>query len=144
MYRKILLCYDGTIEGRRALREGAELAMATNAEAYLLAIVRSMVATSVPEGITPELMQSEQNTTQVFLNEGVQMLTERGVTAKGTLVRGDPSVHIPQVAKHIGADLIVVGYRHRNPFARWWTNSEQETLLSRVSCSILVAMSPIP
>ena len=27
MYRNILLCYDGTAEGRRALRQGADVAM---------------------------------------------------------------------------------------------------------------------
>jgi hypothetical protein len=48
MYRKILLCYDGTREGRNALKEGAEVALCMNAETYLLAIVRSMVGVTVP------------------------------------------------------------------------------------------------
>ena len=35
MYRKILLAYDGSTEGRRALREGAALARHCNAEVFL-------------------------------------------------------------------------------------------------------------
>jgi len=27
MYRKVLLCYDGTREGRRALRQGADVSL---------------------------------------------------------------------------------------------------------------------
>ena len=43
MYQRILLCYDGTIEGRRALRQGADVAIAMNSHAYLLAICRDLV-----------------------------------------------------------------------------------------------------
>ena len=41
MYRNILLCYDGTIEGRNALKEGKELALVLRAHTHLLAILRS-------------------------------------------------------------------------------------------------------
>ena len=37
MYTKILLCYDGSREGRLALREGARLAQITGADVILLA-----------------------------------------------------------------------------------------------------------
>src|SRR5258708_13087751 len=39
MYKKVLLAYDGSVEGRRALREGAKLAQLCRAEVYLLAVV---------------------------------------------------------------------------------------------------------
>jgi nucleotide-binding universal stress UspA family protein len=142
MYQKILLCYDGTIEGRRALRQGADVAIAMNAHAYLLAICRDMVSSAVPEGVTPELVSCEQQTAQALLNEGVQWLRDHNVPADGTLVYGDPLVHIPQVADKIGADLIVVGYRYRSRFAKWWSESEETRLLDRISCSILVAAAP--
>ena len=46
MYRKVLLAYDGSIEGRRALREGAKLAQLCRAEVFLLAVVElSSIAT---------------------------------------------------------------------------------------------------
>lgn len=142
MYRKILLCYDGTAEGRRALRQGAEVAMAMKSDAYLLAICRNMIATSVPEGVTPELVACEQDTAKALLTEGVQWLRDRNVHTEGSLVYGDPLVHIPQVAERIGADLVVVGYRYRSRLARWWSESEEATLLHKLPCSILVAVAP--
>jgi nucleotide-binding universal stress UspA family protein len=141
VYRKVLLCYDGSLEGRKALREGAHLARAMGAEAHLLAICRSLISTSVPEGVTPALVASEENSARALLDDGVHKLTELGVRAHGTLVFGDPLVHIPSHAKKIGADLIVMGHRPRGRLARWWSDSDQQTLLHLVSCSILVAMN---
>ncbi len=142
MYQKILLCYDGTAEGRRALRQGAEVAMAMKSHAYLLAICRNLVATSVPEGVTPELVSCEQDTARTLLDEGVQWLKDHGVATDGSLVYGDPLVHIPEIATRIGADLVVVGYRYRSKLARWWSESEEISLLHKLHCSILVAVAP--
>ncbi len=140
MYQNILLCYDGTVEGRRALRQGAEVAMAMKSKAYLLAICRNMVAVAVPEGHTPELVNCEQSAAQQLLDEGVRWLVEREVPAQGQLVFGDPLVHIPAVADRIKADLIVVGHRYRNRLTKWWNQAEEATLLQKIHCSILVAM----
>src|SRR3954468_16407691 len=107
MYQSILLCYDGTAEGRRALRHGADVAIAMKSRAYLLAICRNLLATAVPEGVTPQLVACEQSTASQLLTEGVQWLKDHGVPAEGELVFGNPMVHIPAVARRIGADLIV-------------------------------------
>ena len=140
MYQQILLCYDGTAEGRRALRHGADVAMAMKARAYLLAICRNLLSTAVPEGITPELVRCEEDSANRLLTEGVQWLKDHGVPADGQLVFGNPMVHIPEVARRIGADLVVVGHRYRNRLAKWWSEEEEATLLNRLSCSILVAV----
>ena len=42
-YNNILLCYDSTREGRRALLQGAELAQKLSAETHLLAIAATIV-----------------------------------------------------------------------------------------------------
>jgi nucleotide-binding universal stress UspA family protein len=145
MYQQILLCYDGTAEGRRALRHGADVAIAMKSRAYLLAICRNLLSTAVPEGVTPALVNCEQETANQLLSEGVQWLKDHGVPADGQLVYGNPMVHIPEVARRIGADLVVVGHRYRNRLARWWSEDEENTLLVRLSCSILVAMdNPLP
>jgi nucleotide-binding universal stress UspA family protein len=144
MFQKVLLCYDGTVEGRRALRQGADVAMAMKSKAFLLAICRNMLASAVPEGVTPALVSCEQDTASTLLTEGVQWLKEHDVPAEGQLVYGDPLVHIPEVARRIGADLIVIGYRSRSRLARWWSEEKEATLLHKVSCSILVAMESAP
>ncbi len=141
MYRKVLLCYDGSAEGRRALRQGADVIMCMKSEAYLLAVCRNAMGATVPEGVTPMLAQSEHDIARGLLDEGVQWLKDRDIVAQGSLAFGDAIHHISSTARDIGADLIVVGYKHRGPLARWWTESEEETLLERVNCSLLVCLA---
>jgi len=39
MYKRVLLAYDGSLEGRTALREGALLARQSGAQVFLLAVL---------------------------------------------------------------------------------------------------------
>ena len=142
MFRNVLLCYDGTVEGRRALRQGADVVLCMESRAYLLAICRNYVRSSIPEGVTPALVEAEDDRAQKLLDEGVQWLRERGISAQGSLEYGRPVECIPAIANEIGADLIVLGHKRRSRLARWWSEADEETLLERVSCSILVAASP--
>ena len=139
MFRKVLLCYDGSAEGRRALRQGADIAIAMRSPAFLLAICRALPSTLVPEGVTPFFVNDRSSRARALLDEGVAWLRERGLVAEGALVEGDAIEQIADTAKRIGADLIVVGYRRRSALARWWSTSDEESLLERVTCSVLAA-----
>lgn len=139
MFHKVLLCYDGTLEGRRALRLGADVVICMKSEAYLLAICQSLVATAIPEGVTASLVENEDSRATALLEEGVQWLRDRGVVARGSVEYGHAVDCISSTARSVGADLIVVGHKPRGPLARWWSESDEESLLERVTCSILVA-----
>jgi nucleotide-binding universal stress UspA family protein len=142
MYRRVLLCYDGTREGRKALRQGADVVISMNAEAHLLAICANLVTSAIPEGVTPALVEHEDSRANGLLEEGVQWLRERGVRAQGSLEYGNAVDCITATAHRIGADLIVLGHKSRGRLARWWSDSDEQSLLERVSCSILVAEAP--
>jgi len=141
VYRKVLLCYDGSREGRRALKQGADVILCMKTQAYLLAIGQNAVASAIPEGVTPELAQREEERADALLQEGVRWLTDHGVPAEGSLEYGSAVDCIAATAERIGADLIVLGHKPRGSLARWWSSSDEESLLERVSCSILVAVS---
>jgi nucleotide-binding universal stress UspA family protein len=143
MYRNILLCYDGTEQGRNALTEGAEVALATNAHTHLLAILRSTGADLASAGPGPAHVQDEQAATRI-LREGVEWLKARNLSAQGQLVFGDPVSHIATCARALGCDLIVVGHRHRSRLARWWSEDEDARLMELAPCSVLVALGAEP
>jgi nucleotide-binding universal stress UspA family protein len=44
MFKRVLLCYDGSEVGRRALKRGAELAILVGARVYVLSIIPSGMA----------------------------------------------------------------------------------------------------
>jgi nucleotide-binding universal stress UspA family protein len=140
MYRRVLLCFDGSREGRRALRQGADVVIAMKSEAYLLAICKSLVTSAIPDGVTPELVHCDERRAEALLAEGVQWLQELGVKAEGSLEFGNAVECIVEAAQRIGADLIVLGHRPRGHLARWWSESDEESLLERVACSVLVAV----
>jgi nucleotide-binding universal stress UspA family protein len=140
MFRKILLCYDGTEEGRNALRAGADVALCMQAQAHLLAIIRPHSAPIVPEGFSPGWFQHEDDAARAILNEGVAWLTEHGLEAHGKLAFGNAIEEIVHSARELKPDLIVVGHRQRSRLARWWSEDEDATLLERISCSLLVAV----
>ena len=140
MYRNILLCYDGTEEGRNALKEGAEVALAMNARTHLLAVLRSSGADLAVESPGAALLYDDQQGAMRILREGVEWLKARNIDAQGQLVFGDPASHIAACARTLGSDLIVLGHHHRSRLARWWGEADDALLLERAPCSILVAI----
>lgn len=139
MYRKILLAYDGTREGRAALREGALLARRFGAEAYLLAIVPS-VASADPLG-APMMLQDEHNE---ILQEGLARAKEFGLTLTGKVVRGEPVEEIKAWANKLAVDLVVVGHRKRSLIERWWSGPSHSILSDQLDCSLLISRNTVP
>src|ERR1700720_1920827 len=78
MYKKVLLAYDGSIEGRRALREGAKLAQLCCAEVFLLAVVELSSIMAPDAGLTIPIDEQTANY-KAILAEGVERLELRVV-----------------------------------------------------------------
>ena len=142
-YRKILLAYNGSQEGKRALFEAADLAAYLQAETHLLAVASMPPSLFLTEGFVPEeLLEEEKKRTQTVLDEGIRTLRERGFVATGHLAVGEPVEEICRLAKGLGVDLVVLGHNQNTSFAaRWWKGSVGASLLDYAPCSILIAMS---
>jgi len=144
-YSKILLAYNGSVEGKRALFEAADLAGFLNAETHLLAVASMPPSLFLTEGFVPEeLLEEEKKRTQTVLDEGIRTLRERGFNATGHLAVGEPVEEICRLAKQLGIQLIVVGHNQTSSFAaRWWKGSVGATLLDYAPCSLLIALSKV-
>jgi len=144
-YSKILLAYNGSVEGKRALFEAADLAGFLNAETHLLAVASMPPSLFLTEGFVPEeLLEEEKKRTQTVLDEGIRTLRERGFNATGHISVGEPVEEICRLAKALGIQLIVVGHNQTSSFAaRWWKGSVGATLLDYAPCSLLIALSKV-
>jgi nucleotide-binding universal stress UspA family protein len=142
-YRKILLAYNGSAEGKRALLECAELANFLGAETYLLAVASMPPSLFLTEGFVPEeLLEEEKKRTQSVLDEGIATLKQKGFNAAGHLAVGEPVEEICRLAKELAVDLVVIGHNQTTSFAaRWWKGSVGASLLDYSPCSILIALS---
>ena len=141
MYRKVLLAYDGSIEGRRALREGAKLAQLCRAEVFLLAVVELSSIMAPDAGLAFPIDEQTANYKSI-LAEGVERLTALGFSPSARLEVGDPGQKIADVAEEMGAHLVVVGHRPQGPLARWF-GSIGSYLVKRLRCSVLVGQTEI-
>lgn len=143
MYRKVLLAYDGSVEGRRALREGAKLAQLCGAEVFLLAVVENAPALATLEGGVGISMDEQISAYKAILAEGVERLKAVGFSPTARLGMGAPAQQIAAVAEEIGANLVVVGHRPSGPLARWWFGSVGTYLTDQLRCSVLIAQTEI-
>jgi nucleotide-binding universal stress UspA family protein len=143
MFEKVLLCYDGSATGRRALKRGAELAILVKAKVFVLSIVSSsdvdpaLIASSVG---TVCLVDSELEHRRL-LDESIALLSGRGVEAEGYLARGNTIDEIVAYSKRLSVDLVVVGHYPKPSGGRWWSGSERASLAERVNCCVFIAVN---
>ena len=78
-FRNMLLCYDATLEGRRALIQGADLAQALGAETHLLAVAATIVGGAMVDMPSKTALHQEEKTVKDILKEGVERLRGRDV-----------------------------------------------------------------
>ena len=139
MYHRILLAYDGSMEGRRALREGALLARTCRAKVFLLSVVATSAGMQIGESALAGAVVHEQETYRLLFDEGVERLRALGFEPVSRLVQGEAAQEIAAFAREVSADLVVVGHRRQGLLARWWSGSTGASLLNQVGCSLLIA-----
>ena len=91
MFKRVLLCYDGSEVGRRALKRGAELAILVGAQVYVLSIIPNGIAdAAVIAGATGQVcLVDESEGYHKLLDDSVEWLKTRGVAAEGYLASGN-------------------------------------------------------
>ena len=126
MYKHIILAYDGSSSGQKAMLELKELAHWGQPRLTLVAVapnpldVGSMEMgyyTSADNGPVEATLKEQ-------LAQGVQTLQTMGYTVQGEVLKGEVIRELSDFAERAGADLIVVGHKHEpNLLRRWWSGS---------------------
>lgn len=143
MYKKILLAYDGSDAGQQALLDCKDIAQMEQSELHLLAVVPffsgGVMAAEMP---MVEVDQIDHARLSAVLELGVQKLNDMGVTASGTIRKGNPVDEIVKYAQETKVDLLVVGHKHKDSWlARWWGGSVSKALIEVSPCSVLVVIT---
>jgi nucleotide-binding universal stress UspA family protein len=144
MFKRILLAYDGSVSGQKALLDCREIAQLAQAEIFLVAVMLPPTVAAAGEAFVFDDRQDqvEMERYRKILDEGIARLKEAGYAASGEVVTGDPTDQIARQAEKTGADLIVVGHKHLGSWAaRWWRGSVSKSLIERAPCSVLVAIT---
>ena len=144
MYQRILLAYDGSESGQKALLGCQEIAQWSHAEMYLIAVMPSPAVYIAVDGGFYDSGRDEEDKQRfrAVLDDGLRRLQEAGNTAKGEMLVGDAVQEITEYAKKIDADLIVVGHKHLKGWAaRWWRGSTSASLIENAHCNVLVVIT---
>ena len=141
MFKRILIAYNGSIEGHSALLTCREMAAFTKADTHLLAVAGMPANMFLTEGFLPEeLIEEEKKRAQEILDDGTSQLKELGFSVTGHLAVGEPVEEICRLASESNCDLIIVGHAQKTKFGtRWWSGSVGKSLLDHAPCSVLVA-----
>jgi nucleotide-binding universal stress UspA family protein len=146
MFKRVLLCYDGSAAGRRALRRGADLSIFLEAQVFVLSIIPAGVLDPVlaAGAAGHACLVDADHGYRKMLDESVEWLKARGLGAEGYLTSGNTVDRILEYADKLAVDLIVLGYYPRPAGGFWWTSASRTSLAERARCCILVAVDPGP
>ena len=144
MFSKFLLAFDGTREGREALREATELARKVGAKIHLVSVVDLKPIDMMTETtFAARVIEDEESEMRKALDEGVAELSKAGLQVEATLSNAISTAQdIAGLARDVGADLIVLGHRDQSLLARLWNGSVGQQLIAHAPCSVLVAVAP--
>ncbi len=143
MYKHIILAYDGSITGQKALLELKELAHWGTPRLTLVAVAPHPVDVGSMEmgyytSANPEALEQ---TLKEQLTQGVHTLQAMGFTAQGEILQGEVIHALTEFAAQVGADLIVVGHKHeKNLLRRWWSGSTAKSLVEESPCNVLIVV----
>ena len=144
MYKRILLAYDGSISGQKALLDCRDIAQWSGASLTLIAVMPLQRQVVAAEGVIYEksVIEEDRDKYRGILNDGLRRLLESGHEAQGEVLYGETVDEIASYARQVEADLIVVGHKHLEGWAaRWWRGSVSKSLIAQAPCSVLVVIT---
>ena len=144
MYKQILLAYDGSQAGQKALLDCQDIVQWSGAALTLVAVMPKEIVFGVAEGgfYDPEIHAREKRSYRSVLEQGLLTMTDAGFKVSGEVLAGDSVHEICSFARKISADLIVVGHKHQKSWvARWWGGSGSSALVEHAPCSVLMVIT---
>jgi len=145
VYKTIVLAYDGSESGQRALLDCQEIGQWSQAHLHLVAVMAPPMAMVAVDAwaFSPTVESEERAHYQTVLDGGLQRLRAAGLEAQGEVTVGNAVDEIVRVARTVHAELIVLGHKHLESWAaRWWRGASVPQSLIEVSpCNVLIVIT---
>jgi nucleotide-binding universal stress UspA family protein len=140
VFHHILLATDFSEASERALELAAGLGAAHRARVTVLHVYPSYDAKMPEVAVASARKWPGVVRAQAKIDWIVERLRARGLKAEGALRFGILPERIADVARELGADVIVTGTRARKGLAHWWYGSIVEELLRESRVPVLAAV----
>lgn len=131
---RILLATDASEEARLAAQTAVELAHNTGSELHVVHVGE----TSVSPFYTQRRAEAERRGQEVLDEQMRWIESSGGKVAEAHLRVGEPEKEIVLLAQELGAGLVVVGARGKNPIQRYLVGDVAESVFRHAHCPVLV------
>ena len=140
MFKKILVAYDGSEGAQLALDKSAEIAGVANAELHILAVGRiPEYAETVSE--VEEAKEQAKNYYSKIMDDAVNVLHRRGLSASVHIEFGKPGDVILRIAENLNVDIAILGTNPHSALRRRVLGATVDKVVDHAHCSVLVVRS---
>jgi len=137
MFKKILLAYDGSDGAKLSLDKVTEIAKACATQLHIVAVGRiPEYAETVSE--VEEAREQAKNFYSKIIEDAVDHLKQRGLSATVHIEFGKPGDVILRIAEELGADLIALGTKPHSALRRRFLGATVDKVVDHAHCSVLV------
>ncbi|HLJ54765.1 MAG TPA: universal stress protein [Chthonomonadaceae bacterium] len=144
MFRKLLVCADGSDESDAAVQCAAHLARRAEASVDVVHVVDLLAASGVgayaPEACISEeiVLQYSEEAQQAILRRAAAVLKASGISYRLHAELGQPVDRIERTAERASSDLIVIGSRGMSGWPALLLGSVSEGVARHAPCPVLV------
>ncbi len=135
-WKKIMVATDGSPCSLAAVERAVRFARAYDGEIEVVSVV------DVPAelyGDAPDLVEELGRKAKGYADDAVQIVKDKGLSATPHVVEGVAYEVIPDLARTLGTQVIVVGSHGRTGMRRLLMGSVAEKIIGFASCPVLVA-----
>jgi len=146
-HRRILVGYDGSPGGRRALERAIEEARGSRGRLMVLSVASMPLSLDAPRnfGTLDDISPNEGADLSAppdvvaHLVEARDRLAEAGLQAELTWAAGEPGQVIVETARRMRADVIVIGEHHHGFLAGLFGSDVDAEVKREAGCDVILA-----
>jgi len=150
MYKRILVCLDGSDLAEQIVPYAIEQALHFDSEVILIQVFEEssklLIAPPPATGgpvpfiptVTPEAKHKLEEEAKVYLERWAEIIGKRGAKVRYTLEEGSPAVTILDYCSQHGIDLIAIATHGRSGLSRTLAGSVADEVIRRSHIPILV------
>jgi nucleotide-binding universal stress UspA family protein len=138
MYHRILIAYDGSPDAEKALQAALCMAKENGAELHLVAVEEGLPRYAATADEIDAVKEQKDAYYQRLCVQAEAEAARAGLSIGTRVLPGHPSRVIPDLARQLGCDLIVVGFHgHSAVYDRIW-GSTSRGVVFHSNCSVLI------